>query len=108
MWATRSPPPSFTIVPSHDERGSNAIACSPPDAVPLRFGEDSFFPHLAAARSRGIEPCVLRLPGVAFDIDNPQDLDHFLRLNSTTRAGTLISTYAAEISQHGASERACG
>ena len=24
--------PAFTIAPSHDERGSNAIACSPPDA----------------------------------------------------------------------------
>ena len=30
--------------------GSNAILLSPPDAVPLRFGDDSFFPHLAAAR----------------------------------------------------------
>ena len=38
---------------------------SPPDAVPLRFGEDSFFPHLAAAAARGIEPSVVRLPGIA-------------------------------------------
>ena len=27
------------------------IICSPPDAVPLRFGEDSFYPHLDAARA---------------------------------------------------------
>ena len=52
--------PSFTIVPAHDDLGSNAIVCSPPDAVPLRFGEDSFFPHLDAARAQGIEPLVVR------------------------------------------------
>ena len=48
--------PSFTIAPSHDEQGSNAIILSPPDAVPLRFGDDSFFPHLAAAEACGIAP----------------------------------------------------
>lgn len=108
LIAAHGPAPSFTIAPAHDDLGSNAILMSPPQAVPLRFGDNSFFPHLAAARARGIEPRVVRLPGIANDIDNPQDLDHFLRLNSTTRAGTLISTYAAEISQHGASARACG
>src|SRR5271169_3816190 len=77
LIAAHHPPPSFTIVPSRDERGSNAILLSPPDAVPLRFGEDSFFPHLAAAEARGIVPNVVRLPGIALDIDNPADLAHF-------------------------------
>ena len=49
LLAAHLPAPSFTIVPSHDERGSNAILMSPPNAVKLRFGENSFFPHLAAA-----------------------------------------------------------
>ena len=49
LLAAHRPAPAFTIAPSRDERGSNAIICSPPDAVPLRFGEDSFFPHLRAA-----------------------------------------------------------
>ena len=86
--------PSFTIVPSHDERGSNAILMSPPDAVKLRFGEDSFFPHLAAAEARGIAPTVLHLPGIALDIDNPADLAHFARLRSETRAGWLLAESA--------------
>jgi 2-phospho-L-lactate guanylyltransferase len=72
--------PAFTIVPAHDDLGSNTIICSPPDAVPLRFGEDSFFPHLDAARSRGIEPLVVRQPGIGMDIDHPVDLMTFLRL----------------------------
>jgi 2-phospho-L-lactate guanylyltransferase len=91
LIAAHSHAPAFTIAPAHDEQGSNAILMSPPDAVPLRFGEGSYFPHLAAARACGIEPCIVRLPGVAFDIDNPQDLHHFARLRSATRAGALIA-----------------
>jgi 2-phospho-L-lactate guanylyltransferase len=82
--------PSFTIVPSHDEGGSNAILLSPPDAVPLRFGVDSFFPHLRAAEAHGIEPTVLRLPGIALDIDNPEDLAAFARRPSQTRTRALL------------------
>jgi 2-phospho-L-lactate guanylyltransferase len=97
LIAAHGPAPSFTIAPAHDELGSNAILMSPPQAVPLRFGEDSYFPHLAASRAAGVEPCIVRLPGIAFDIDNPQDLDHFSQLGSQTRAGTLISAYAIDI-----------
>jgi 2-phospho-L-lactate/phosphoenolpyruvate guanylyltransferase len=78
--AAHKPAPSFTIVPAHDDLGSNAIICSPPDAVALRFGDDSFFPHLDAARHVGIEPTIVRLPGIAMDIDHPADLAAFLRM----------------------------
>jgi 2-phospho-L-lactate guanylyltransferase len=81
---------AFTIVPSRDERGSNAIICSPPDAVPLQFGEDSFLPHLSAAKACGIEPTVLRLPGIALDIDTPEDLAAFERVPSATRARAVL------------------
>jgi 2-phospho-L-lactate guanylyltransferase len=85
------PAPAFTIAPSHDELGSNAIIVSPPEAVPLRFGDNSFFPHLAAAEARGITPTVLPLPGIALDIDNPGDLRHFAGLGSRTRAGLWLA-----------------
>lgn len=88
--AAHCPVPSFTIVPSHDEGGSNAVLLSPPDAVPLRFGVDSFFPHLHAAKARGIRPTVLRLPGIALDIDRPEDLSAFLRIPSQTRTRALL------------------
>lgn len=77
--ASRQPGPSLSIVPAHDERGSNAVLCSPPLVMPLRFGDDSFLPHLAAARALGIEPTVLRLPGIGLDIDQPNDVHAFLR-----------------------------
>ncbi|MBV8826309.1 MAG: 2-phospho-L-lactate guanylyltransferase, partial [Hyphomicrobiales bacterium] len=82
--------PDFVIVPAHDERGSNAILCAPPDAVPLKFGDDSFRPHLEAARGAGIEPKILRLPGLGLDIDNPADLAAFLKVPSNTRARALL------------------
>jgi 2-phospho-L-lactate guanylyltransferase len=81
--------PSFTIVPAHDDLGSNTIVCSPPDAVPLRFGEDSFYPHLDAARGRGIDPLIVRHPGIGMDIDNPVDLVTFLKMSPPVRTRTL-------------------
>jgi 2-phospho-L-lactate/phosphoenolpyruvate guanylyltransferase len=83
--------PGFTIVPARDERGSNAIVCSPADLVPLRFGADSFFPHLAAARACGVEPTTVHLPRIALDIDEPADLAAFMKVPSTTRARELLA-----------------
>ena len=88
--------PSFTIVPAHDELGSNAVICAPPFAVPLRFGDDSYFPHLMAARRCGIEPDILRLPGIGLDIDHPVDLLTFLRVQprQPTRTLRLLEEFA--------------
>ena len=81
---------AFTIVPARDEQGSNAILSAPADAVPLRFGDDSFFPHLAASRNCGIEPAILKLPGIGLDIDTPADLAAFLAVPSHTKARALL------------------
>jgi len=64
----------FTIVPSHDGKGTNALAVSPPDLIRFQFGDASFVPHCAAARALGLEPRILRLPGLGLDIDTPDDL----------------------------------
>ncbi len=91
--------PSVTIVPAHDERGSNAVLCCSPTVMPLRFGDDSFLPHLATARELGIEPTILKRPGIGLDIDQPADLLAFMRAvpHMATRAigvlkGLAIST----------------
>ena len=81
--------PAFTIVPAHDDLGSNTVICSPPDIVPLRFGEDSFYPHLNAARARGIDPLIVRHPGIGMDIDHPVDLVFFLRMSPRIPTRTL-------------------
>jgi 2-phospho-L-lactate guanylyltransferase len=86
--------PAFTIAPARDQRGSNAIVCSPADFVPLRFGPDSFFPHLAAARACGVEPAIVHLPRIALDIDAPADLAEFMSIPSMTRARDLLDRLA--------------
>jgi 2-phospho-L-lactate guanylyltransferase len=85
------PAPSVTIVPAHDERGSNAVLCSPPLIMPLRFGDDSFLPHLASARTLGIEPTIIKLPGIALDIDQPEDVHALLQAQPTMHTRALLS-----------------
>lgn len=82
----------FTIVPAHDEQGSNTVIVSPPLAVKLRFGDNSYFPHLDAARIAGITPTIIQQPGIAMDIDHPADLATFLRLpqSAGTRTRALL------------------
>jgi 2-phospho-L-lactate guanylyltransferase len=87
---------AFTIVPARDERGSNAVLCSPAAAVPLRFGNDSFFPHLAAAKACGIAPAVVRLPRIALDIDTPEDVALFLEYSSRMRAHGLLTRWRGD------------
>jgi 2-phospho-L-lactate guanylyltransferase len=90
----RRPSPSVTIVPAHDGRGSNAVLCLPPTVMQLRFGDDSFVPHLAAARVLGIEPTIVTLPGVGLDIDQPMDVRTLLRAapRMATQAIRLLET----------------
>lgn len=63
------------VVPSRDGAGTNALLLSPPDAMQPEFGEGSFVRHVAQAVALSLEFRVLRLPGVAADIDEPRDLD---------------------------------
>jgi 2-phospho-L-lactate guanylyltransferase len=98
LLAMRRPAPSFTIVPSHDDFGSNAVLVCPPAAVPLTFGDDSFYPHLRAAQACGIEPLIVRQPGIGLDIDRPEDISAFAQLRSRTRA-------QAYLERHGLTQR---
>jgi 2-phospho-L-lactate guanylyltransferase len=67
------------LTPSVSGFGTNGALLAPPDAMPLKFGEPSFANHLEAARARDLGPVVVRLPGLALDIDAPEDLALLLR-----------------------------
>ncbi len=97
LLSARGAAPDFVISPAHDGRGSNAILCAPPGAVPLSYGDDSFEPHLAAARREGIEPKVLRLPGIGLDIDSIADVHAFMSSPSDTHSFRLLSALREEL-----------
>jgi len=78
--------PAMTIVPARDEQGSNCVALSPPTAAPLRFGANSYFPHLDTARKLGLELHTPKLPGIGLDIDTPEDLKELCRQRTRTRS----------------------
>ena len=84
-----APAEGSVLVPAGDERGTNAAFRRPANLFPLRFGNDSFKPHHAAAQATG-KPCiVVKLPGIAVDVDNPADLQQLLSLPGETRAQRL-------------------
>jgi 2-phospho-L-lactate guanylyltransferase len=91
LLQAHGPAPAVTLAPSRDRRGSNAVACSPPDLLPLRFGADSFVPHLQRARALGIEPQILARPRLALDVDTPDDLAAFIAMPSPTRAYAYLA-----------------
>jgi 2-phospho-L-lactate guanylyltransferase len=86
----RAPQEGSVLVPAADGRGTNAILRTPADLFPLRFGNDSFKPHHAAAQATG-KPCVvIELPGIAVDVDNPSDLRTLMSLPGETRTQRLL------------------
>ena len=84
-----APEQGSVLAPAADGRGTNAAFRRPAGLFPLRFGNDSFKPHLAAARATG-KPCtVLSLPGIALDVDNPSDLRQLAEASGETRSQRL-------------------
>lgn len=79
--------PLMTIVADREGFGTNALAVSPPTLMNFYFGRESFQAHRAAAEAAGARVQVLTLPGLAFDIDTPDDLRDLMTYD--TEAETL-------------------
>jgi 2-phospho-L-lactate guanylyltransferase len=81
-----APDQGSVLAPAADGRGTNAAFRRPAGLFALRFGNDSFKPHLAAARATGKPVVVLPLPGLALDIDTPADLRRLAETPGETRS----------------------
>jgi 2-phospho-L-lactate/phosphoenolpyruvate guanylyltransferase len=81
------------LVPDAARRGTNAAWRSPADLFPLRFGNDSFSPHLAAAKSTGLPCIVLELSGIARDVDRPEDLLEIAAARGERRSQKLVRSW---------------
>src|SRR5262245_986356 len=78
----------ITIIPSRDGTGTNGVVFNPPACIAMEYGEGSFRRHLSKAAAAGFSADVLNVPGMAFDIDTPEDLAAFVndpRTDSQTR-----------------------
>lgn len=88
-----APAAGTVLVPAGDGRGTNAVLRRPAQLFPLRFGNDSFQPHLAAARATGLPCTVIELPGIAVDVDNPADLRQLMDAPGNCRAQRLARSW---------------
>ena len=84
------------FVPSHSGLGTNGAALAPPQVMPLRFGEPSFDNHLAAARALRLAPRTLALPGLALDVDTPEDLRALAAAGAHTESGRLVAGWTLD------------
>ena len=67
-----------TLIPSRDWTGTNGVVFISPATIAMEYGEGSFRRHLSKAAAAGQRADVMSLPGVAFDIDTPEDLALFM------------------------------
>jgi 2-phospho-L-lactate guanylyltransferase len=86
---SNAPEAGTVLVPAGDNRGTNGVLRRPAALFPLRFGNDSFKPHVAAARATGKPVVILPVRGLAVDVDDPADLQRLIHLPGETRAQRL-------------------
>jgi 2-phospho-L-lactate guanylyltransferase len=76
------------LAPDLHEAGTNALALRRPRAMSTHFGAtDSFHRHRAAASAAGLRSAVLRRPGLAFDLDGPDDWLRLLEVGGRISGG---------------------
>jgi 2-phospho-L-lactate guanylyltransferase len=81
----------LTVVPSKDKTGTNAILMREPNIIRLAFGKGSFQKHINLAKQRRVYCKILRINGVAFDVDEEDDLKELMQ-HSTETYGFLNQT----------------
>jgi 2-phospho-L-lactate guanylyltransferase len=91
-----APVSGSVLVPDAAGRGTNAAFRSPADLFPLRFGNDSFIPHHAAAKATGLPCVVLKLPGIAIDVDRPEDLQALTAAAGERRSQRLVRSWSLD------------
>ena len=73
--AMRLRPGSVAVFPDRDGSGTNGLVVRPASLQVHAFGPGSRRRHQRIARSLGLHFSARQLPGLAWDIDRPEDLD---------------------------------
>ena len=66
------------ICPSIDY-GTNALFLSPPNKIKFKYGKKSFFNHFNAAKNAKMNPVILPLNSLRYDVDTLEDVRHFIK-----------------------------
>lgn len=65
--------PPIAIAPDEAATGTNALFVAKGQSLDFHFGEGSFSRHCEEARAGGLDPVIVNRPGLAIDIDTPED-----------------------------------
>jgi 2-phospho-L-lactate guanylyltransferase len=68
-------PADVALAPDHTGTGTNGLSVSVPTRFRFQFGPDSCARHLAEAGRLGLTAAAIGRPGLAFDLDEPADLE---------------------------------
>jgi 2-phospho-L-lactate guanylyltransferase len=87
------------LAPDHHGRGTNALFTCLPPKIPFRFGPQSLERHLEEAAWRGVAPALVRRPGLACDVDEPEDLRRLASVRGSQDSSGL-ATLALQGDRH--------
>lgn len=93
------------VVPDRHRDGTNALLCSPPQAIAPCFGSSSFRRHLAAARAANLATRVAEIERLALDLDCADDLEHLRSRPGAQPWGLSMSSGPAGDTFSGAAPR---
>lgn len=85
--ASRVAPPAVVAAPAIGRGGTNALYLNPPDAISLRFGDDSLKAFRREAETKAANFAVHRSEAMALDLDEPEDLARAKELAQARRVG---------------------
>jgi 2-phospho-L-lactate/phosphoenolpyruvate guanylyltransferase len=80
----------ITLCAAEKDGGTNTFVFTPPLAIPLLFGLDSFKKHQQAAKDRGITINIVNATGVQRDIDRLDDMQWLSKQASGGRAWKYV------------------
>ena len=86
---------SLVLCPAAADRGTNALLGPVPLVVSPRFGSESLARHVSDAQRHGVAADVIWRPGLARDVDIPEDLVWLARSPHGGRAAAFARRLAA-------------
>ncbi len=74
LVAALEAPPAVVLAPDRHHEGTNALLMTPPGVIRYRYGPGSFARHREEAEAAGVRLRIVERPGLAWDLDWPEDL----------------------------------